>query len=229
MDAKVGDWVVTPRRGKAVEINAPLVQRAPPPRGLAPRGRSLRRGGDDRARTPSARVHVVQRALLASRQAATCYDVVDGPSGRRCVVCGPTRSSPISLDAPGPRPERGGPRSSTRSQTQSRHAGGPAFAGARSAGLQTATTTATCGRATPPITRAPSGRGSSVPSSMRAARRAPTTERRARALSRGFAPHLGEACIGSISEIFDAEPPYTPRGCIAQAWSVAEVLRVLAT
>jgi glycogen debranching enzyme len=38
-------------------------------------------------------------------------------------------------------------------------------------------------------------------------------------------PHLGEACIGSISEIFDAEAPYTPRGCVAQAWSVAEVLR----
>ena len=31
----------------------------------------------------------------------------------------------------------------------------------------------------------------------------------------------------SISEIFDAEPPFTPRGCIAQAWSVAEVLRGL--
>ena len=43
----------------------------------------------------------------------------------------------------------------------------------------------------------------------------------------GFGPHLGEACIGSISEIFDAEPPYTPRGCVAQAWSVAELLRIL--
>ena len=41
----------------------------------------------------------------------------------------------------------------------------------------------------------------------------------------GFKPHLREACVGSISEIFDAEPPFTPRGCIAQAWSVAEVLR----
>jgi len=41
----------------------------------------------------------------------------------------------------------------------------------------------------------------------------------------GFVPHLDEACIGSISEIFDADEPYTPRGCIAQAWSVAEVLR----
>lgn len=39
--------------------------------------------------------------------------------------------------------------------------------------------------------------------------------------------HLDEACIGSISEIFDADPPHTPRGCFAQAWSVSEVLRVL--
>jgi len=38
---------------------------------------------------------------------------------------------------------------------------------------------------------------------------------------------LAEAGIGSISEVFDAEPPFTPRGCIAQAWSVAEVLRCL--
>ena len=41
----------------------------------------------------------------------------------------------------------------------------------------------------------------------------------------GFDEHLGEACLGTISEIFDAEAPYTPRGCVAQAWSVAEVLR----
>ncbi|MGC8494362.1 MAG: amylo-alpha-1,6-glucosidase [Syntrophobacteraceae bacterium] len=34
-------------------------------------------------------------------------------------------------------------------------------------------------------------------------------------------------CVGSISEVFDAEPPFTPRGCIAQAWSVAEVIRSL--
>jgi predicted glycogen debranching enzyme len=41
----------------------------------------------------------------------------------------------------------------------------------------------------------------------------------------GFDHHLNEACIGSVSEIFDAESPYSPRGCIAQAWSVAELLR----
>ena len=42
-----------------------------------------------------------------------------------------------------------------------------------------------------------------------------------------FAYHLNEACIGSVSEIFDAEPPHHPRGCIAQAWGVAEILRVI--
>jgi predicted glycogen debranching enzyme len=50
----------------------------------------------------------------------------------------------------------------------------------------------------------------------------------ARGFLEGFMQHRGEACVGSISEIFDAEPPFTPRGCVAQAWSVAEVLRAWA-
>jgi predicted glycogen debranching enzyme len=43
----------------------------------------------------------------------------------------------------------------------------------------------------------------------------------------GFCPHLSEAGLGQISEIFDAEWPHSPRGCPAQAWSVAELLRVM--
>ena len=42
-----------------------------------------------------------------------------------------------------------------------------------------------------------------------------------------FDGHLEDGAIGSIGEIFDAEQPYTPRGCVAQAWSVAEILRCL--
>ncbi|MFC1879094.1 amylo-alpha-1,6-glucosidase, partial [Chloroflexota bacterium] len=38
--------------------------------------------------------------------------------------------------------------------------------------------------------------------------------------------HLSGAGLGTISEIFDGDPPFTPRGCFAQAWSVAEILRV---
>ncbi len=50
----------------------------------------------------------------------------------------------------------------------------------------------------------------------------------ARGFLKGLQAHLNNACVGSISEIFDAEAPYTPRGCCAQAWSVAEVLRCYA-
>jgi predicted glycogen debranching enzyme len=45
-------------------------------------------------------------------------------------------------------------------------------------------------------------------------------------LLRPFEHHLRDAGLGTISEIFDGDPPHRPRGCIAQAWSVAEVLRV---
>ena len=46
-------------------------------------------------------------------------------------------------------------------------------------------------------------------------------------LVKRFLDHLDEAGIGTVSEIFDADPPHTPRGCIAQAWGVGEVLRVI--
>lgn len=42
-----------------------------------------------------------------------------------------------------------------------------------------------------------------------------------------FLKHLEEACVGSVSEIFDGQAPHTPRGCFAQAWGVAEILRVI--
>ena len=49
----------------------------------------------------------------------------------------------------------------------------------------------------------------------------------ARELLANLERHLGEAGVGQISEVFDGDPPHAPRGCIAQAWSVAEMLRVL--
>jgi glycogen debranching enzyme len=47
----------------------------------------------------------------------------------------------------------------------------------------------------------------------------------AQALLAGLAPHLDEACIGTVSEIMDGDAPHAPRGCFAQAWSVSETLR----
>ena len=46
-----------------------------------------------------------------------------------------------------------------------------------------------------------------------------------RSLLKGFDMHLETAGIGTISEVFDGNYPYSPGGCIAQAWSVAEILR----
>jgi predicted glycogen debranching enzyme len=47
-------------------------------------------------------------------------------------------------------------------------------------------------------------------------------------LVEGFEEHLSDAGLGQVSEIFDGDPPHKPRGCIAQAWSVAALLRVMA-
>jgi glycogen debranching enzyme len=53
----------------------------------------------------------------------------------------------------------------------------------------------------------------------------PDRKDRAREALHGLEAHLGQACIGSVSEIFDAQAPYLARGCVAQAWGVAELLR----
>ncbi|MBK7512458.1 MAG: glycogen debranching enzyme family protein [Chloracidobacterium sp.] len=55
----------------------------------------------------------------------------------------------------------------------------------------------------------------------------PERENRVEEFTSGLREHLSSAGIGQISEIFDAERPYTPRGCFAQAWSVGELLRIL--
>jgi len=47
----------------------------------------------------------------------------------------------------------------------------------------------------------------------------------ARAYLAPFEDHLHDFCVGSICEVADGDPPYEPHGCIAQAWSVSEVLR----
>jgi predicted glycogen debranching enzyme len=53
----------------------------------------------------------------------------------------------------------------------------------------------------------------------------PENKSRVEEILNGFKSHLDEAGCGQISEIFDADAPHLPRGCPAQAWSVAEVLR----
>ncbi|MBI2819163.1 MAG: glycogen debranching enzyme family protein [Acidobacteria bacterium] len=58
--------------------------------------------------------------------------------------------------------------------------------------------------------------------------RSPKNVARVRAWLTQFEDHLGEAGIGTVSEIFDADAPHHPRGCVAQAWSVAMLLQLAA-
>jgi glycogen debranching enzyme len=55
----------------------------------------------------------------------------------------------------------------------------------------------------------------------------PAVRRDARMFLDGLHEHLHEACLGHVSEIFDGQHPHRARGCVAQAWSVAEPLRAL--
>ena len=45
-------------------------------------------------------------------------------------------------------------------------------------------------------------------------------------LLRPIGDHLRDAGLGSVSEIFEGDAPHLPKGCVAQAWGVAETLRV---
>jgi predicted glycogen debranching enzyme len=56
--------------------------------------------------------------------------------------------------------------------------------------------------------------------------RTPKTMEKVNTLLEPFRDHLYEAGLGTISELFDGDPPHEPNGCISQAWSVAEILRV---
>ena len=70
--------------------------------------------------------------------------------------------------------------------------------------------------------------GSYVEAALRARPRSSAERRRLRALLDDFAPHLAEAGLLQVSEVFDGDAPHRPGGCIAQAWSVSELLRAYA-
>lgn len=222
MDAKVEGWVVTPRRGKAVELNA-LFYNA-----LRLMERWLREEGDDGRASDMAqharRVYDSFNARFWNAQSGCLYDVVDGEGGDDAAIR-PNMLFSIALPNPVLDPQRW--RSvldvaqrllvtpvGLRSLAPGHPDYKPNYDGdlrARDAAYHQGTV---WGWLAGPFADA-------------WLKVHPEDRRGIEHLVEGFAAHLGEACIGSISEIFDAEAPFTPRGCVAQAWSVAEVLRVL--
>ncbi len=221
MDAKVDDWVVTPRRGKAVEINA-LWYNA-----LRLLERWLAESGD-----AAAAGHIGQAADRVRESFNTrfwyeaggyLYDVVDAETSGNDTACRPNQVLAISLDYPVLDQARWqSVMDVVRSQLltpmglRSLAPGHPDYKAnyygdlrSRDAAYHQGTVWAwLIGPYVDAWLKLNPGKGAE-----------------ARGLLAGLMAHLDAACIGSISEVFDAEPPYLPRGCIAQAWSVAEVLR----
>ena len=222
MDAKVDGWVVTPRRGKAVEINA-LFYNA-----LRILERWLREEGDEpQARRMDAMASRARRSFNERfwyAEGGYLYDVVDTPEGMNDRKLRPNQLFAISLQHPVLDEARWRPVFDVvreqlltpvglRSLAPGDRDYKPRYDGdlrARDAAYHEGTV---WGWLIGPF----------IDAWLKV--HAGDRERAFELLLSGFHPHLGQACIGTISEVFDAEPPFTPRGCAAQAWSVAEVLR----
>jgi predicted glycogen debranching enzyme len=221
MDAKVDDWVVTPRRGKAVEINALWYNAL----FLLAEWTGTHGGGaglDLAGHAAQARRSFNERFWFAD--GGYLYDVIDGERGDD-PSCRPNQVFSISLDHPVLDEARWAPvmavvqaRLLTPVGLRSLAPGSADYKAKYYGDLRSRDAAYHQGTVWAWLI------GPFVDAWLKLH---PQERDGARALLVGFEAHLDQSCVGSISEIFDADAPYTPRGCVAQAWSVAEVLRVL--
>jgi len=219
MDAKVGDWVVTPRRGKPVEVQAlwynalclmalwaeKLGETAEPYLALAQRTKAA----------------FNDRFWLAT--GPHLYDVVDGESGDDPSLR-PNQIFTLSLRFPILAEQYWSPVLTTVTDRLLTPVGlrtlDPAhkdYKARYDGDLRSRDAAYHQGTVWPWL----------IGHFMDAWRRVTPNTDRLRTFLQGFEEGLKTAGIGTVSEIFDAEAPYHARGCIAQAWSVAEVLRSL--
>lgn len=219
MDAKVGDWVVTPRVGKAVEINALWYNAL---RIMEQIGRRLQNRVLAREYgAAAARVrHSFERRFWFA-PGTYLYDVVDGPDGDDASLR-PNQIFALSL----PFPLVDGQRARSVVDACSRELYTPhglrtlAPSDAKYIGVYGGGQLARDG-AYHQGTVWPWLLGPFATAHYRVHRDATLT----RTFLASMESHLLDAGVGSISEIFDGDPPYAARGCPAQAWSVAEILR----
>jgi len=220
MDAKVGDWVVTPRRGKAVEINALWYNALRLLEGW------LTDGGRKEAATSISEHADRARSNFNRRfwnsETGCLFDVIDGEQPQDPAIR-PNQVLAISLDYPVLDTEHWNSVLSvvekellTPVGLRSLSPSHPDYKSKYSGDLRSRDAAYHQGTVWAWLSGPFIDAWLKVHDNENAA---------ARKFLDGFVPHLNEGCIGSISEVFDAEEPYTERGCIAQAWSVAEVLR----
>jgi predicted glycogen debranching enzyme len=217
MDARMDDWVVTPRRGKPVEIQALWTN------ALALMAEWGERMG--RETEPYRRLAAQARASFNARfwneRTGCLFDVVDGDAGDDPAIR-PNQVFAISLRHPvlaesrwHPVLERVRATLLTPFGLRTLSPDHPAYCPRYCGDLRARDGAYHQGTVWPWLL------GHFVDAWLRAYGDVTA----ARAMLAALPHHLVDAGIGSVSEIFDAEPPFEPRGCIAQAWSVAEVLR----
>jgi glycogen debranching enzyme len=217
MDAKVGDWVVTPRRGKPVEIQA-LWYNALELMSTWSAGLELPHDLYDRH---AARARASFNERFWNDSTGCLKDVIDGPGGDDASIR-PNQVFAISLTHPILEPRRWRSvldvvrnRLLTPYGLRTLSADHPDYKPHYRGDLRARDAAYHQGTIWPWLI------GHFADAQLKVEPGAAGTRR----LLLAFREHLADAGIGSISEIFDAQEPHAPGGCIAQAWSVAEVLR----
>jgi predicted glycogen debranching enzyme len=217
MDAKIGDWVVTPRTGKPVEINALWISALET---MAVFARLLGKPGEAYEKLAAKAEKSFQKFWNPQRHC--CYDVIDAPGIGNDALLRPNQILAVSLPA--------SPLSFKQQKSVvdvcARHLltshglrslapGEPGYAGHYIGG--------------PRERDAVYHQGTVWGWLLGPFALAHYRVYRNREAALRFLDPLGRQIyasgLGTLSEIFDGDPPFAPRGCIAQAWTVAEVLR----
>ncbi|MEO6879313.1 MAG: amylo-alpha-1,6-glucosidase, partial [Gemmatimonadaceae bacterium] len=220
MDAKVDGWVVTPRRGKAVEINALWYNALRLLEGWIMSVRSEKDAAEAKVRADQAYESFNKRFWMADK--GYLFDVVDGEDGDSA-LCRPNQVLAISLDHPVLDQRHWESvlavveeRLLTPVGLRSLAPGEPGYKDRYFGDLHSRDAAYHQGTVWGWLI------GPWIDAWLKVH---PNDHAGARRYLEGCIGALGGFGLGAIGEIFDATPPYTPRGCIAQAWSVAEVLR----
>ena len=217
MDAKVNGMVITPRRGKPVEVNALWFCAL----------RSLARFAPLCGEAAEPYAALAEQARLGFQrfwnpQTGCCFDVLDGPDGHHEAAVRPNQLLAVALTDQLLSPEQArqllavcGQQLLTPMGLRSLDPQDPLYQGHYGGG---------------PVARDQAYHQGTVwgwwlgPWALAQARVQGSPQPALQWLE-AIGDHLAAAGLGSVSEVFDGDPPHAPRGCIAQAWSVAEVLR----
>lgn len=218
MDVKIGDWVVTPRTGKAVEVNALWYNAL---HIMADFARIL---GETTADEYEHLANRVKKSFQRfwNEERGYCYDVLDTPRGSNDPTLRPNQLFAVSLEYSPLTPEQQkavvdvcGRSLLTSMGMRSLSPEHPDYRGDYGGNPYERDSRYHQGTVWPWLI------GAYVAAHLK------THHDPAAAASflEPFQHHLRDACIGSISEVAQGDAPFLPRATIAQAWSVSEVLR----